>query len=334
MSKCRVDFPRDQLASDIAELARKGVLVGTSSWKYEGWLGLLYTHDRYVTRGKLSHAKFRDTCLSEYAEVFKTVCFDGGLYQFPTAKLVENYLSQVPDDFRMSMKVTEDITVPSYPNIPRNVVLNRVGKLNESFLDPRVFAENFLSSLGPYQEKIGTLIFSFSTFKGEWGQGEPFFEALNSFLSQLPKGWNYSVEVRNRSFLRPRYFEILRRHGVSHTFNSWMDMPSVNEQLQVPNSFTADFSTARFLLKPGRDYSEAVDTFEPYSEIKDPYPDAQAALIDLLLTPAKPGRPNRRFLYINNRLEGCALWTIYAAISGLLGRKMPDLSAPPTFRLQ
>jgi hypothetical protein len=45
------------------------------------------------------------------------------------------------------------------------------------------------------------------------------------------------------------------------------------------------------------------------------------ALIDLLTTPAKPGRPGRRFLYINNRLEGCALWTIYAAITGLLAKK-------------
>jgi uncharacterized protein YecE (DUF72 family) len=297
-------------------------------------LGLLYTRDRYLTRGKLSHAKFRDTCLTEYAEVFKTVCFDGGLYQFPKPELLKSYLSQVPEDFQMSIKVPEDITVRRFPKIPRNVVLNRAGKMYERFLNFPILEELFLAILEPFRKKIGTLIFSFSTFKDGWELGEPFFEALDSFLSQLPKDWNYSVEVRNRNFLEPRYFQILRRHGVSHTFNSWMDMPSVNEQVQVPDSFTADFSTARFLLKPGRDYSEAVDTFEPYSEIKDPYPDARAALIDLLLTPAKPGRPNRRFLYVNNRLEGCALWTIYSAISGLLGRKMPDMSAPSTFRLQ
>ena len=329
-----MNFPRDQLALDVAELARKGVLIGTSSWKYEGWLGLLYSRDRYLTRGKLSHAKFRDTCLSEYAEVFKTVCFDGALYQFPTAKMIHGFFSQLPDDFRMTMKVTEDVTVRRFPNIDRNRALKRVGMMNERFLNAEVFAENYLSPLEPYRQKVGTLIFSFSTFKDDWESGEPFFEALDSFLYQLPKGWNYSVEVRNSGFLRPAYFEILRKHGVSHTFNSWMDMPPVSEQLQVPNSFTADFSTARFLLKPGRDYDEAVDTFEPYTEIKDQYPDGRAALIELLLTPAKPGRPNRRFLYVNNRLEGCALWTIYAAISGLLGRKMPDVSAPPTFRLE
>jgi uncharacterized protein YecE (DUF72 family) len=334
MSNYRVDFPRDQLASDVADLARKGVLIGTSSWKYEGWLGLLYTRDRYLTRGRLSHAKFRDTCLAEYAEVFKTVCFDGGLYQFPKAEMLKSYLSQVPDDFQMSIKVTEDITVRKFPKIPRNVALNRAGKMNENFLNFPIFEELFLALLEPYQKKIGTLIFSFSTFKDGWESGEPFFEVLDSFFGQLPKGWNYSVEVRNRSFLQPAYFEVLRRHGVSHTFNSWMDMPPVSEQLQVEESFTADFSTARFLLKPGRDYNEAVDTFEPYAEIKDPYPEARAALIDLLLTPAKPGRPNRRFLYVNNRLEGCALWTIYAAISGLLRRKMPDVSAPPVFRLE
>jgi len=98
-------------------------------------------------------------------------------------------------------------------------------------------------------------------------------------------------------------------------------MPPVNEQLTMPGSFTSDFATARFLLTPGRDYQQAVDAFSPYNQTKEPNADARAALIDLLLTPAKPGRPGRRFLYVNNRLEGNALWTIYAAISGLMTPK-------------
>ena len=325
-------FPRAEFASDIADLARKGVFVGTSSWKYQGWLGQLYTRDRYLTNGKLSRAKFEATCLAEYAEVFKTVCFDGALYQFPKPELLESYLSQVPADFQMSMKVTEDITVRRFPNIPRNI--KRVGQMNPGFLDPETFLTNFLSPLEPYRQKIGSLIFEFSTFKDEWSEGSRFVEALDAFLSFLPKGWSYSVEVRNRNFLRPEYFAMLRRHGVAHTFNNWADMPSVGEQIEIPDSFTADFATARFLLKPGRVYQEARDAFEPYSETKEPNPEARAALIDLLLTPTKPGRPNKRFLYINNRLEGNALWTIYAAITGLLGRKMPEVPATPIFRLE
>jgi uncharacterized protein YecE (DUF72 family) len=329
-----VNFPRSEIASDLAALAQKGVCVGTSSWKYEGWLGLLYTRDRYLTRGKFSRTKFESTCLTEYAEIFKTVCFDGGLYQFPSSKMVEAYLVQVPSDFRMSLKVTEDITVRKFPRIPRNVSLNRVGEWNERFLDSNIFADRFLAPLEPHRQKIGTLIFEFSTFKDDWAEGGPFFEALDRFLGRIPKGWNYSVEVRNRSFLRSEYFQTLKRHGVAHTFNNWSDMPSVAEQTRVPDSFPSDFATARFLLKPGRTYNDAVKTFEPYSEIKDQNPEARMALIDLLTTPAKPGRAGRRFLYVNNRLEGCALWTIYAAIAGLLGKKMPEISTEQPFRLQ
>jgi hypothetical protein len=101
-------------------------------------------------------------------------------------------------------------------------------------------------------------------------------------------------------------------------------MPPVGEQLAMAGSMTADFTAARFLLKAGRSYPQAVEKFEPYSEIRDEYPEGRAALSDLL-TPAKPGRPNTRYVYIDNRLEGCALWTIYAAITRLARLVSPSV---------
>jgi hypothetical protein len=41
-----------------AALAAKGVYVGTSSWKYEGWFGHLYTPARYEYRGKVAKTRF------------------------------------------------------------------------------------------------------------------------------------------------------------------------------------------------------------------------------------------------------------------------------------
>ena len=313
------DFPRQELAEKVAALAATGIYVGTSSWKYEGWLGLLYTPERYLTRGKLSVAKFEKTCLAEYAEVFKTVCLDGGYYQFPSAKMLDGIFSQVPADFRLTIKVTEDITVKRFPSLPRYG--NRAGLDNPRFLDAGLFISSVLGPLASYRNRIGALIFEFSPFHtGDWERGRQFVEALDSFFAVLPKDWNYSVEIRNESFLQPEYFETLRRYGVAHTFNNWSRMPSVAEQLKLPGSFTADFAAARFLLKPGRNYEQAVKKFQPYSQVQEPNLEARMALIDLLTTPAKPGRPGRRFLYVNNRLEGCALWTIYAAITGLLAQ--------------
>ena len=79
---------------------------------------------------------------------------------------------------------------------------------------------------------------------------------------------------------------------------------------------------ARFLLKPGRTYEQAVEKFQPYREVREPYLQARESLKDLLT--AKPGRPPRRWIYVNNRLEGCSLWTIYAALSGLLKKSEAD----------
>jgi hypothetical protein len=98
-------------------------------------------------------------------------------------------------------------------------------------------------------------------------------------------------------------------------------MSSVGTQIQMPESFTADFASARFLLKPGRAYEQAVQKFQPYDEVKEELPEARAALYELL-TPAKPGRPNTRFICGNNRLEGSAPRTIYAVITELLRNEM------------
>ena len=70
---------RSKLSTKLAELAREGVWIGTSSWKYEGWIGQIYTEDRYKSRGRFSRKRFEAECLAEYAEVFKTVCVDAAV---------------------------------------------------------------------------------------------------------------------------------------------------------------------------------------------------------------------------------------------------------------
>lgn len=49
----------------LGELALRDVFLGTSSWKYPGWCGLVYDEQRYLTRGKFSEAKLNKTCLEE-----------------------------------------------------------------------------------------------------------------------------------------------------------------------------------------------------------------------------------------------------------------------------
>ena len=71
---------------------------------------------------------------------------------------------------------------------------------------------------------------------------------------------------------------------------------------------------ARFLLKPGRKYEQAVKAFEPYDSIKEENPEARAAGRALIAEGQAVGPKRRTFLYVNNRLEGNAISTIAAML--------------------
>jgi glycerate-2-kinase len=72
--------------------------------------------------------------------------------------------------------------------------------------------------------------------------------------------------------------------------------------------------TARFLLKPGRKYEQAVKAFEPYDSIKEEYPEARAAGRALVAEGKAAGPKRRTFVFVNNRLEGNAISTIAAML--------------------
>ena len=57
-------FFRPQLFQcEYRALADRGIFLGTSSWKYEGWLGQIYTPERYEYRAKVAKTPFEEYCL-------------------------------------------------------------------------------------------------------------------------------------------------------------------------------------------------------------------------------------------------------------------------------
>lgn len=287
--------------------------LGTSSWKYEGWLGQIYDRQRYTTRGKLSRKRFESECLGEYAEVFPAVCVDAGYYRFPTEQYLAGLAAQVPDGFRLSFKITDEITVKKFPRLDR--FGERAGTDNPNFLNAPLFVDAFLGPLSPHRRKTGVLIFEFSAFHpGHFARLRDFVATLDDFLGQLPAGWQYGVEVRNAKLLRPEYFDVLRAHGIAHVFNSWTKMPAVDEQMAMAGAFTADFFASRFLLRPGRAYQEAVRNFQPYREIKDTNLEARATIRSLIQRSKDSPTQRPSYVFVNNRLEGNSPGTIAAAV--------------------
>lgn len=309
-------FDREQIKIQAAELAARGVYLGTSSWKYSGWRGMLYDDSRYVYRGKFAESRFEKNCLSEYAEVFKTVCVDAAYYTFPRREYLQGLADQVPDDFRFGLKVTDTVTIKKFPKLDRFGI--KAGQANPDFLNADLFTTAFLKPCEDIRPKIGVLMFEFSRFwPSDYEHGRDFLADLDRFLGALPKGWPYAIEMRNRQWLVPEYFACLARHGVTHVFNSWEAMPPVGEQMAMPGSTTTPGTlTARFLLKPGRKYEDAVKSFQPYNETKEVNDEARTAIAQLikLALAASGGNMVRALIFINNRLEGNALNTIAAVL--------------------
>lgn len=308
----QASIARTRLAQRAADLAAQGVYIGTSSWKYPGWCGMLYDPSRYEYRGKFAQTRFNRDCLTEYAEVFKTVCVDAAYYTFPSQQYLEGMVNQTPDDFLFGLKVTDTVTIKKFPNLAR--FGQQAGKPNENFLNPVLFEKAFLKPCEPIRHAIGLLMFEFSRFwPADYEHGRDFIDDLDRFLGRLPKGWPYGIEMRNKHWLKPEYFACLERHHVAHVYNSWDAMPSVSEQMALPGSRTTpELVAARFLLKPGRKYEQAVKTFEPYDSIKEENPEARAAGRALIAEGQAAGPKRRTFVFVNNRLEGNAISTIAA----------------------
>jgi uncharacterized protein YecE (DUF72 family) len=305
------DFDREGLRAKLASLASQNIYLGTSSWKYAGWLGQIYSRNRYLTRGRFSEKRFQAECLNEYAATFPIVCGDFSFYQFPSESYWKRLFESAPASLKYAFKAPEEITVNLFPTHPRYGT--RAGQNNSSFLDALLFQNAFLDLLEPYQERVAVLIFEFGSFpKQTYRSATEFLEQLDPFLASLPPQFRYAVEIRNPEFLGPEYFDCLRGRGVAHVFNAWTRMPAIGEQAAFPDAYTADFTVARALLRHGRPYEQAVAMFTPYQQIQDPNPETRQALRELISRARERHQPS--YIFVNNRLEGNAPQTIEAIL--------------------
>ena len=310
-----IAFNQPQVAAQTRALAHRNIHIGTSSWKYPGWQGLLYDTERYRWRGHFSESRFNRTCLNEYAETFPSVCVDGAYYQFPSEKYLVSLSEQTPPHFKFSFKVTDAITIKRFPKLPRHG--DRGGQNNPHFLDNGVFTRQFLAPCEAIRPKVGLLIFEFSKFyPRDFERGRHFVDALDRFFSKLPREWHYGVEIRNANFLQEEYFTMLAAHQVAHVYNSWDAMPGIDEQIEKAGDALGTTPIgARLLLKPGRSYQTAVDQFQPYKHLQEIVPSARDASAQLIKKALQQKVP--LYLYGNNRLEGCSPHTLQAILNQL-----------------
>ena len=308
------DRPTIEQFRDLAARLPEILRFGTSSWTYPGWTGLIYETE-YPKTGSSA------AMLEEYARfpLFRTVGIDSTFYAPPSAAMLERYARALPPGFPCVSKVWDRITVHTFSKARYKAT---GGDLNPDFLNAELFKAEVLE---PYQAHfaghLGPFVFEFQTIaRSAKLTGQAFADLLDGFFSKLPRDVPYAVELRNKEYLAPPYFAVLREHNVAHVFNSWTRMPPVGEQIEIPGAFSAPFTVARILLRPGRTYSDAVDAFAPYDRIHDQNPDLRQDVAQLIRQAAALRIP--AYILVNNRAEGSAPLTI-AAIAALLTDRTP-----------
>lgn len=296
----------------LTQLAQNSIYLGTSSWKYEGWKGVIY-HDHYQ-----STKQFEAHCLAEYAKFFPVVGVDHTYYSPPSSNTIDRYKQQTPDHFRFILKAPDALTLRYFPHIQR--YKTKAGELNPNFLSFEYFREQLLPRALELEQKLASVIFEFSHFKkGTIESGSAFLNELTRFISEVNNTYPIplAIEIRNRAWLVPRFLEKLLELKVTPVLNSWTLMPSPRDQIQLLNNFDFDKVVIRLLLKPKVQYQEAVNRFSPYSQIRDPQIETRKAVADLIKRCLASGKSC--FILVNNRFEGCAPLTIKGILEILSG---------------
>jgi uncharacterized protein YecE (DUF72 family) len=156
------------------------ILVGTSGWSYKHWKGTFYPADLPA-----------DDMLQYYATRLPTVEINNSFYRIPKEKVLLDWASQVPPEFRFVLKASRRIT-------HINRLKNEDGSLGY-----------FLQTANVLGERLGPTLF----------QCPPSLrkdlDRLREFLALIPRTWRAALEFRHESWFTDEVYDALREHEVS-----------------------------------------------------------------------------------------------------------------------
>jgi len=274
------------------------IKIGTCSWKYPSWKGILYSEG--VT----------NNYLLEYAKQYNTVEIDQWFWSlfprnrvvFPKPGIVREYVSSVPKNFQFSVKVPNSITLTHHYSQKKNMPLIE----NPFFLSNKLFAE-FYHLLEPMKEHLATFIFQFGYLNKKMIPDQRNFqEKFSKFIDQCPPGMNYCVEIRNPNYLNIEYFSFLQSSDLKHVFLQGYYMPPIFSLYKKYRDFIEKFTVIRLM---GGDRKTIEEKSQGnWNQLIDPKEEELDRLVimmrDLII------KKVRLFVNVNNHYEGSAPLTI------------------------
>ena len=303
--------PVDADLQDLAARLPSRVHLGTSSWSFPGWKGLVWAGDH-------SDAQLSCAGLSAYARhpMLRTVSLDRSFYRPLTGSEYAAYAAQVPQDFRFIVKA---------PSLVCDALLRgadgRATQDNPAFLDPEIASREFvLPALEGLGSKIGALVFQLSPLPPRrlermdllLEQIAAMLAAVPALRSAAPDGV-IAVEVRNRELLTPAFASVLKHAGATYCVGLHPKLPAIELQLPMVRALWPGPLVCRWSLNARHGaygYAGAKLEYAPFDRLVDPDPGTRAALARVIAGTAGSGFPV--YISVNNKAEGSAPLSVFA----------------------
>ncbi|TAG72629.1 MAG: DUF72 domain-containing protein [Burkholderiales bacterium] len=311
----------DDALLDVASALPDDVFLGTSSWSFSGWRGLVFD------------ASYPETLLSRqglgaYAAhpLFGSVGIDRTFYAPISEDEFRRYAKQAAtadDAFKFLVKA------PMLFTGPRLRSEDGVWTDNDAFLDSSLATTQFvLPATRGLAEHCGPLVFQFPPLGPRYTRAPAkFADRLAEFLLALPKlalPACYAVEVRDPELLCDEYTAALNAANATHCIAIHARMPQAREQAHYWRESSRILPLViRWSLHSGFKYEEAKERYAPFDAIVDPDENGLAQVGALIEEAHATSRAS--FAIVNNKAEGSAPLTV-RRIATLLAKSGSEAS--------
>ncbi len=306
---------------ELAAALPPQVHLGTSSWTFPGWKGLVW-------EGDYSDAQLSKHGLAAYAQhpLLRAVSLDRAFYRPLSALQYASYAAQVGEDFRFTVKapaLVTDATVRGESG--------RAAQINPAFLNPELALHEFvLPALKGLGQKLGALVFQISPLPLALLADMPaLLHRLATMLRGLPSPDALSqeapdavvaVEVRDPHWLTPEFAAVLRAAGAAYCLGLHAKMPPIEGQLPLLRALWPGPLVCRWNLHRSHGafgYKDAINLYQPFDRLVDEDLLTRSLLARVIIATTKAGYPV--YATLNNKAEGSAPLSVAALAREIVG---------------
>jgi len=260
------------------------ILLGTASDRYAGWIGQIYTRERYEGRisrrtNTVGGKSFMEETLpvesvEEYFEHFPALEIDYTFYSLlldEDGKPTQNF--HVLKRYQQYMK-GEDRVVLKMPQMISAQKIRRGGKYvgNETYLNGEIFKKRFYEpAMAVLDSNLNGMIFEQEyQRKQDRVPVQQMAEDFDRFFEAIPRDTRYHIELRTEAYLSPPVFDVLEKHGVGQVLSHWTWLPPLRKQLAKADHRVFNSGRQRIvrLMTPiGMRYEDAYAKAHPFDKL-------------------------------------------------------------------